>query len=153
MQALAANATAADAPRRSLSPDATSRTPLLPGRLTPCTRDLSGCAHPSAARCYHVKALFASCPASLMSQHELFTLTLKTGKDTPNIDRNTLNTLFRPRIISSCHDVRDTLMSLFSALAALRILAMPRRGLHPAVLFLQEQIKGIIILLMSALHA
>jgi hypothetical protein len=42
---------------------------------------------------------------------------IETGWDHPNIGRNTLNTLFRPRTISLCHDVCDTLMSRFSALA------------------------------------
>ena len=40
-----------------------------------------------------------------------------SGSDDLNYRRNTLNTLFRPRITSLCHDVCDTLMSRFSALA------------------------------------
>ena len=37
--------------------------------------------------------------------------------DNHNYRRNTPNTLFRPRITPLCQDVRDTLMSRFSALA------------------------------------
>ena len=42
---------------------------------------------------------------------------MKRGSDNPKYRRNTLNTLFRPRTTSLCHDVCDTLMSRFSALA------------------------------------
>ena len=66
---------------------------------------------------YHVKALFASCPVSLCPTNELFYSSIEQGSDDPKYRRNTLNTLFRPRITSLCHDVCDTFMSRFSALA------------------------------------
>jgi hypothetical protein len=63
------------------------------------------------------KAIFASCPVSLCPRTELFYSSIEQGSDDLNHSRNTLNTLFRPRITSLCHDVYDTLMSRFSALA------------------------------------
>jgi hypothetical protein len=42
---------------------------------------------------------------------------LKRGSYHHNYRRNTPNTLFRPIITPLCQDVRDTLMSRFSALA------------------------------------
>jgi hypothetical protein len=69
---------------------------------------------------YHAKALFASCPVSLCPTTELFYSSIEQGSDDLNYRRNTLNTLFRPRITSLCHDVCDTLMSWFSALAQWR---------------------------------
>ena len=63
------------------------------------------------------KALFATCPVSLCPTTELFYSSIEQGSDDLNYRRNTLNTLFRPRITSLCHDVCDTLMSRFSALA------------------------------------
>ena len=65
-----------------------------------------------------VKTLFASSPASL--SHKAFTqveLHYNIRSDNHNYRRNTPNTLFRPRITPLCQDVRDTLMSRFSALA------------------------------------
>jgi hypothetical protein len=59
------------------------------------------------------------CPVSLCSTTS-FTIMycdIESDRTNPIIGKNTLNTLFRPRIISLSHDVCDTLMSQFSALA------------------------------------
>jgi hypothetical protein len=63
------------------------------------------------------KVLFTSCPVSLCPTTELFYSSIEQGSDDLNYRRNSINTLFRPRITSLCHDVCDTLMSRFSALA------------------------------------
>jgi hypothetical protein len=55
-----------------------------------------------------------------VSTTELFYSSIEQGSDDLNYRRNTLNTLFRPRITSLCHDVCHTLMSRFSALAWIR---------------------------------
>jgi hypothetical protein len=84
------------------------------------------------------KALFASCTVSLCPTTELFYSSIEQGSDDLNYRRNTLNTLFRPRITSLCHDVCDTLMSRFSALAVcapacMRVLNMALRYVHASM--------------------
>jgi len=55
-----------------------------------------------------------------VSTTEHFYSSIEQGLDDLNYRRNTLNTLFRPRITSLCHDVCDTLMSRFISLAVIR---------------------------------
>jgi hypothetical protein len=82
-----------------------------------CFHVLRRSSPPAPCLCVHARALFASCPVSLCPTSELFYSSIEQGSDHLNYRRNTLNTLFRPRITSLCHDVCDTLMSRFSALA------------------------------------
>jgi hypothetical protein len=64
--------------------------------------------------CYGVLRLLSRV---LVAQEPLLKDHCNIRSDNHKYRRNTLNTLFRPRITFLCQDVRDTLMSRFSALA------------------------------------